>query len=56
MAKDFFSHVEWDMTGYLVTLEHAIDSYIFVDREELKEKYPIPNAFSVYRNVLIGES
>ncbi len=55
-AKHIFSHVEWHMTGYLVTLEHAIDSYIFVDRDELREKYPIPNAFSVYRNVLIGES
>ncbi len=55
-AKHIFSHVEWHMTGYLIALEHAIDSYLFVDKEELREKYPIPNAFSVYRNVLIGES
>lgn len=51
-AKHIFSHVEWHMSGYLVRVEKEIPGMLFADREELKEKYPIPNAFAAYRKLL----
>ena len=56
-AKHVFSHVEWHMTGYRVVLSGLPkESYLFVQKQELTEKYPIPNAFLAYRNVINGES
>ena len=56
-AKHIFSHVEWHMTGYRVVLSGLPkESYLFVQKQELTEKYPIPNAFLAYRNVINGES
>ena len=55
-AKHVFSHVEWHMTGYRILLEHVMEErYLFVNRRELREKYPIPNAFSAYIKVINGE-
>ena len=51
-AKHIFSHVEWHMSGYLIKTEKEIPGMLFADREELKEKYPIPNAFAAYRKLL----
>lgn len=56
-AKHIFSHVEWHMTGYRVFLETVPQGkYLFADRQELREKYPVPNAFSAYIKALNGES
>ena len=56
-AKHIFSHVEWHMTGYRVVLSGLPkESYLFVQKQELTDKYPIPNAFLAYRNVINGES
>lgn len=59
-AKHIFSHVEWHMSGYRVTVEAVPDCLIqegeepmiFVTWEELKEKYPIPSAFEEYKKYL----
>ena len=58
-AKHIFSHVEWDMTGYLVRLsetkkedEKAWKDWIFVEKDELKGRYPLPNAFQAYRKFI----
>ena len=58
-AKHIFSHVEWDMTGYLVRLsetkkedEKAWKDWIFVEKDELKGQYPLPNAFQAYRKFI----
>lgn len=51
-AKHIFSHVEWHMSGYLVKVEREIPGMLFAEREELKEKYPIPNAFAAYKKLL----
>lgn len=52
-AKHIFSHVEWHMTGYRIVLTKSIpEQFISVDRELLKETYPIPNAFSAYKKLL----
>lgn len=57
-AKHIFSHIEWHMTGYLVAMENIQNiqfpenELLFVDIYELKEKYPLPSAFSVYKGYL----
>lgn len=50
-AKHIFSHVEWHMSGYLIRVKEEIPGMLFVDREEMREKYPIPNAFAAYRSL-----
>ena len=55
-AKHIFSHVEWHMSGYLVRAGEEIPGMLFADRGELKEKYPIPNAFAAYRKLLESQS
>lgn len=51
-AKHIFSHVEWRMTGYAVSLEETEhmdqDGLFFIDSEETEEKYPIPAVFAAY--------
>lgn len=45
-----FSHVEWDMIGYRVRVEHKNTKFIWSKKEEILEKYPIPGAFVPFRN------
>lgn len=45
-----FSHVEWDMVGYKVLVKAINQEFIWVERQELFEKYAIPGAFSVFRD------
>lgn len=48
--KHIFSHVEWDMKGFLVqvdTMEQK-EGYIWVNKEELFTTYSIPGAFQAY--------
>lgn len=55
-AKHIFSHVEWHMTGYAVSLdeteEAGADGLLLIDTEETKERYPIPAAFAAYAQYL----
>ena len=53
-AKHIFSHVEWHMKGYMIQTEAPIPGdWEYVPIPELKEKYPIPNAFSAYTEGLL---
>ena len=62
-AKHIFSHVEWHMTGYMVSvseldIEENAD-WILVDCVKAKEEYAIPTAFSryaAYMNIPLGKS
>lgn len=61
-AKHIFSHVEWHMTGYAVSLEETEDmdrnGLLFIDAKETEEKYPIPAAFAAYArymNIVLGQ-
>ena len=49
-AKHIFTHIEWHMTGYLVTAAEAaeISGFIWANRAELMEQYTIPTAFKSY--------
>ncbi len=59
-AKHIFSHVEWHMNGFLVPITEIPaglsgekpEDFILAEIEELKERYSIPNAFSVYKEYL----
>ena len=53
-AKHIFSHVEWHMKGYMIQTEAPIPGdWEYVPIPELKEKYPIPHAFSAYTEGLL---
>ena len=44
-----FSHIEWDMIGYRVQVEEMNEEFIWVKKEEIIKKYPIPGAFIPFR-------
>ena len=55
-AKHIFSHVEWRMSGYLLTApkeasalpEQIAADYALVDLETIRTRYSLPSAFSAY--------
>lgn len=49
-----FSHIEWHMTGYGISLPKPLhtEGYVWVTPEELQEQYAVPAAFSVYLETL----
>ena len=59
-AKHIFSHVEWHMGGYFVSLKEMPESLpgeesgpaLFLTWEEIRKEYPVPNAFAVYKKYL----
>ena len=62
-AKHIFSHTEWHMNGYFLSLkkpetacleteESGAEPVLFVEWKELTERYPLPGAFSAYRKIL----
>lgn len=60
-AKHIFSHVEWEMTGYLIWVdeleESCRESMLFVHPDEVEKEYPMPSAFenyTYYLNIRLG--
>lgn len=53
-SKHLFSHIEWQMKGYLydTTSLQVPDRYAFVTLQELQQIYPLPSAFAAYTRVL----
>ena len=58
-AKHIFSHVEWEMTGFRIRIsqekqaeERPEQDWIYVEKESLQGKYPLPNAFQAYRKLI----
>ena len=49
-AKHIFSHIEWQMTGYVIKVEETenMAGMLFVDGQNAEEKYAIPSAFGAY--------
>ena len=47
-AVHIFSHVEWHMTGWRVRLKARPEGLTMADKNEIREKYPMPGAFRVY--------
>lgn len=55
-SRHIFSHVEWHMTGYRAVLKRAWQdpdhTAFMVEKEEIRDRYPLPNAFSAYKDIL----
>lgn len=47
--RHIFSHIEWDMIGYKVQVDNINQEFIWQEKEEILEKYPIPGAFIPFR-------
>lgn len=48
-AKHVFTHITWNMVGYLVHVKNAIDdSLIWASPEDLQERMALPTAFKAY--------
>ena len=45
-----FSHIEWDMVGYKIQVDSINSAFIWVEKHEILEKYPIPGAFVPFRD------
>ncbi len=50
-AKHLFSHIEWKMQGYAVTVNApaAVEDWIFATVAELDAVYAVPSAYGAYR-------
>lgn len=48
--KHIFSHVEWEMLGYRITVEQKNKDFIWVNQKELQQRYAIPTAFEKFKN------
>ena len=53
-AQHIFSHVQWNMIGYRITLEKIPHNspFTWVDIDEIHKKYAIPAAFGKYRDLV----
>ncbi len=47
-----FSHIEWDMTGYKMQVTKKNKEFTWVRKEDILKKYPIPGAFTPFREKL----
>lgn len=56
-AKHIFTHLEWHMLAFEVLLSPADrpclpDAWLFVPRDEVDRRYPLPSAYAAYRAFL----
>ena len=54
-AKHVFTHKEWHMIAYRVTLDGAGGGLTFATRDELRGTYALPSAFRAYTRILLEE-
>lgn len=47
-AKHTFTHMDWYMKGYFVTVEQKGGRFLWVSLQELAETYPLPTAFQPF--------
>ena len=54
-AKHIFSHIEWHMKGYFVTVKEPIvaNEFVWVTKEQIETEYSIPNAFKAFKELLV---
>lgn len=52
-ARHLFTHLEWDMRGFLVEIEETNSiPFQFVTRTEINNDFPVPTAFRFYQKLL----
>ena len=49
-AKHVFSHIEWEMIGWSIEVQEKNEEFLWVKKEDIFEKYAIPEAFRYYKN------
>ena len=47
--RHVFTHVEWEMTGYYMTVEAMPDAFRWVTAGEMEREIPLPTAFGYFR-------
>lgn len=54
-ARHIFSHLEWHMQGYLISVPPHTDipGWIWASPEEIRRQYSIPSAFKNYRAIAL---
>ena len=52
-ARHVFTHLEWEMQGYLAELSQPVEGYEWVTRQELETRISLPSAFRVFRRFLL---
>lgn len=52
-AKHVFSHIIWNMNGYLVVLKEKPKDFLFVTKEEIRNIYSIPSAYKKYKSLIL---
>ena len=55
-ATHIFTHVEWEMQGYLIQVGNIknINNWVCVKKEEI-DRYALPSAFRSYKKELTGQ-
>ncbi len=48
-ARHVFTHLEWDMTGYLIETAGSFPQFTFVTPEEMQKSYALPSAFKAFK-------
>lgn len=53
-SRHVFTHKEWHMTGYQIRVDElmGMGEYVFVDPEEIRNRYPVPSAFAAYMDMI----
>lgn len=51
-AKHVFTHVEWQMSGYLVKSEFMTKNFFWADREDLGSRCAVPSAYKKFLKIL----
>ena len=51
-SRHIFTHVEWIMTGYRLSIKERLPGYIWKTPEEIAAEYSLPTAFRYYQNQL----
>lgn len=46
--KHIFTHIEWHMKHYQVTVEKENTEFIWISQEQLMKEYPLPTAFAKF--------
>lgn len=46
--KHVFTHIEWHMKHYQITVENEDTEFIWVSQEQLNKQYPLPTAFAKF--------
>lgn len=54
-SKHLFTHLEWHMIGYLISIENDPKNpeFVWATKDEIKDKYSIPSAFKEYTKMYL---